>query len=185
MNEQPLAYHNPEFLESADARPIRILAEYLDPLQAVPSGEHPGHGRLFRLGARAQPAAGRAGAERAAAEARPQAQGSRAAAQAQPQGGRVVALLRGGARARSHADRLEPVARGAAAPLRRVLRRRAGHHGSREPRRQRSRRQDARAEHPPAVRAGAESATSPRGCTSSSITSSCGSSGSRTWPRRW
>jgi len=33
MNEQPLAYHNPEFLESPDARPIRILAEYLDPLR--------------------------------------------------------------------------------------------------------------------------------------------------------
>jgi uncharacterized protein (TIGR00730 family) len=31
MNEQPLAYENPEFLQSADARPIRILAEYLDP----------------------------------------------------------------------------------------------------------------------------------------------------------
>jgi uncharacterized protein (TIGR00730 family) len=33
MNEQPLAYHHPEFLESTDARPIRILAEYLDPLR--------------------------------------------------------------------------------------------------------------------------------------------------------
>src|SRR5918999_3137048 len=33
MNEQPLAYHNPEFLESSDARPLRILAEYLDPLR--------------------------------------------------------------------------------------------------------------------------------------------------------
>jgi uncharacterized protein (TIGR00730 family) len=33
MNEQPLAYHNPGFLESPDARPIRILAEYLDPLR--------------------------------------------------------------------------------------------------------------------------------------------------------
>jgi uncharacterized protein (TIGR00730 family) len=33
MNEQPLAYHNPEFLETSDARPIRILAEYLDPLR--------------------------------------------------------------------------------------------------------------------------------------------------------
>jgi uncharacterized protein (TIGR00730 family) len=32
MNEQPLAYENPDFLQSADARPIRILAEYLDPL---------------------------------------------------------------------------------------------------------------------------------------------------------
>jgi uncharacterized protein (TIGR00730 family) len=30
---QPLAYLNPEFLDSAEARPIRILAEYLEPLQ--------------------------------------------------------------------------------------------------------------------------------------------------------
>jgi uncharacterized protein (TIGR00730 family) len=33
MAQQPLAYHHPEFLESADARPIRILSEYLEPLQ--------------------------------------------------------------------------------------------------------------------------------------------------------
>ncbi|HEY7498401.1 MAG TPA: hypothetical protein VH740_07805, partial [Vicinamibacterales bacterium] len=31
--KQPLAYYNHEFLESTDARPIRILAEYLDPLR--------------------------------------------------------------------------------------------------------------------------------------------------------
>jgi uncharacterized protein (TIGR00730 family) len=31
MPEQPLAYHDQEFLESTDARPIRILAEYLGP----------------------------------------------------------------------------------------------------------------------------------------------------------
>jgi uncharacterized protein (TIGR00730 family) len=31
--KQPLAYYNREFLESTDARPIRILAEYLDPLR--------------------------------------------------------------------------------------------------------------------------------------------------------
>src|SRR5438046_6042637 len=30
---QPLAYLYPEFLESAEARPIRILAEYLEPLR--------------------------------------------------------------------------------------------------------------------------------------------------------
>src|SRR5436309_8805974 len=30
---QPLAYLNPEFLDSAEARPIRILSEYLEPLQ--------------------------------------------------------------------------------------------------------------------------------------------------------
>src|SRR5918992_5087995 len=33
MNEQRLAYENPEFLKAADARPIRILAEYLEPLR--------------------------------------------------------------------------------------------------------------------------------------------------------
>jgi uncharacterized protein (TIGR00730 family) len=32
-NHQPLAYHNTEFLESDEARPIRILAEYLEPLR--------------------------------------------------------------------------------------------------------------------------------------------------------
>jgi len=31
MPKQPLAYHDPEFLESTDARPIRLLAEYLEP----------------------------------------------------------------------------------------------------------------------------------------------------------
>jgi uncharacterized protein (TIGR00730 family) len=33
MPQQPLAYLNPEFLESSDARPIRILSEYLEPLR--------------------------------------------------------------------------------------------------------------------------------------------------------
>jgi uncharacterized protein (TIGR00730 family) len=33
METPPLAYHDPEFLETSDARPIRILAEYLDPLR--------------------------------------------------------------------------------------------------------------------------------------------------------
>src|SRR6266498_667677 len=32
MAQQPLAYLYPEFLESNEARPIRILAEYLEPL---------------------------------------------------------------------------------------------------------------------------------------------------------
>ena len=31
MSKQPLAYYDPEFLESTDARPLRILAEYLEP----------------------------------------------------------------------------------------------------------------------------------------------------------
>ena len=33
MLQQPLAYLYPEFLESEDARPIRILSEYLEPLR--------------------------------------------------------------------------------------------------------------------------------------------------------
>src|SRR5919202_702893 len=33
MVQQPLAYQYPEFLESAEARPIRILSEYLEPLR--------------------------------------------------------------------------------------------------------------------------------------------------------
>jgi uncharacterized protein (TIGR00730 family) len=33
MLQQPLAYLDPEFLESDEGRPVRILAEYLDPLK--------------------------------------------------------------------------------------------------------------------------------------------------------
>src|SRR3954462_11460420 len=33
MHTQPLAYMDPEFLDSDDARPLRILAEYLEPLR--------------------------------------------------------------------------------------------------------------------------------------------------------
>jgi uncharacterized protein (TIGR00730 family) len=33
MHPQPLAYKNEEFLESEEARPLRILAEYLEPLR--------------------------------------------------------------------------------------------------------------------------------------------------------
>jgi len=35
MQDQPLAYMNREFLESDDARPLRILAEYLEPLRRL------------------------------------------------------------------------------------------------------------------------------------------------------
>ena len=33
MNNQPLAYYDPAFLESDEARPLRIIAEYLEPLR--------------------------------------------------------------------------------------------------------------------------------------------------------
>ena len=32
-NQRPLAYLDQDFLESTDARPLRILAEYMDPLR--------------------------------------------------------------------------------------------------------------------------------------------------------
>src|SRR5262252_5545414 len=33
MSQQPLAYLDPEFLDSEEGRPVRILSEYLDPLR--------------------------------------------------------------------------------------------------------------------------------------------------------
>jgi predicted Rossmann-fold nucleotide-binding protein len=33
INDHPLAYEDDDFMESTEARPIRILAEYLDPLR--------------------------------------------------------------------------------------------------------------------------------------------------------
>src|SRR5215203_7440287 len=35
MQDQPLAYMDAAFLESDDARPLRILAEYLEPLRRL------------------------------------------------------------------------------------------------------------------------------------------------------
>src|SRR5918994_4557901 len=37
MESQPLAYRSQEFLESEEARPLRILAEYLEPLRRFKS----------------------------------------------------------------------------------------------------------------------------------------------------
>jgi uncharacterized protein (TIGR00730 family) len=37
MAQQPMAYLNPEFLESNEARPVRILSEYLEPLRRFKS----------------------------------------------------------------------------------------------------------------------------------------------------
>ena len=39
MHPQPLSYQDPEFLESEEARPIRILAEYLEPLRRFKAQE--------------------------------------------------------------------------------------------------------------------------------------------------
>ena len=37
MHSQPLAYSDPDFLESEEGRPLRILAEYLEPLRRFKS----------------------------------------------------------------------------------------------------------------------------------------------------
>ena len=70
-------------------------------------------------------------------------------------------------------------------PLRGLLRRRPGHHGSGQSRRGGCQRQNHRTEHRPAVRAVSESVHHAANSTSNSITSSCASSGSRIWRRRW
>ena len=69
----------------------------------------------------------------------------------------MVPLLRGCATAGEGSDPMEPFARPVPPPLRRLFRRRSGHHGSRQPRRARGGRQDDRPEHPAAVRAGRQS----------------------------
>ena len=51
----PLAYKDDEFLDSDDARPLRILAEYLEPLRDFSPRADPRHHRLLRLGAACRP----------------------------------------------------------------------------------------------------------------------------------
>ena len=51
----PLAYKNEEFLDSDDARPLRILAEYLQPLHAFQRESICGTDRVLRLGAASLP----------------------------------------------------------------------------------------------------------------------------------
>ena len=55
MNDHPLAYEDDEFMDSTDARPIRILAEYLDPLRRFKAHNIQDTVVFFRLGPRAQP----------------------------------------------------------------------------------------------------------------------------------
>jgi hypothetical protein len=131
--EQPLAYMDPHFLDSDEARPIRILAEYLEPLRRLKAqniqdtvvffGSARVHSRQHaaRAVARIRQRNNRRGPEYSAA----------LSAAARRSNGRATT----GARAIITAGAVESFARVAMPPLRRVLRRRAGHHGSGEPRR--------------------------------------------------
>ena len=46
-----LAYHDPQFIDSDDGRPIRIVSEYLSPLSLIPQCRGERYGRVLRLGA--------------------------------------------------------------------------------------------------------------------------------------
>ncbi len=54
MPTPPLAYHDPRFLDSDEARPIRIVSEYLAPLQAFRAA-NVGATVVFSGSARARP----------------------------------------------------------------------------------------------------------------------------------
>ena len=201
MAEHILAYLNAEFLESEEARAIRILAEYFEPLRRfkaqniqdtvvffgsarIRSREKADEalarleGQLLQRTKRTGKAEGRQGGgaaqPRAAHRAHPR-----------PPRGDDVALLRGRAQAGAPADRVEPLARLPAQPLRGLLGRRSRHHGGGQPRRHRGRRQEHGPQHQAAVRAGPQRLHHRRASASSSTTSSCASSGSPTSPRRW
>src|SRR5229473_117036 len=97
MSQQPLAYLYPEFLESAEARPIRILSEYLEPLQRF-KDQKIQDTVVFFGSARDASRAGRArGGRPVRGRVEPVAQGAR-----------VGEILRGRERAVTAADDLEP-----------------------------------------------------------------------------
>ena len=186
MHDQPLAYHGPEFLESDDARPMRILAEYLEPLRRFKAAEHPGHGGVLRLGARRTAGSDAKRALDAAAEAR----GARAAAHAAllKRSRKAVEWSRYYEDARELAHRLTEWSLSLEAPHRRFVVCSGGGPGIMEAANRGAHEAGGkthRLQHPPAVRAGAEPLHHRAACTSSSTTSSCGSSGSRIWRRRW
>ena len=201
LPKAPLAYENPAFLNSPDGRIIRILAEYSEPLARF-RRERIQDTVVFFGSARfrALDVASRrtrtARKHRLRASPRPpkssppadeieQRRHQRAAPQPRRGRRRNGALLRGRAPPRLPAH---PVGHGPQVPppsLRRHLRRRPRHHGSRQPRRLRGRRQNHRPQHQAALRADAQPLHHARRSTSSSTTSSCASTGSPIWPRRW
>src|SRR5213080_5001621 len=115
---QPMAYLYPEFLESAEARPIRILSEYLEPLRRFKEQKIQDTVVFFgsaRVDSRER-------AERALATLR--ARGVRDADQqyqmelTKTRKALEGPILRGGSRARAVADGVEPLVTVRAPPLR-------------------------------------------------------------------
>ena len=185
MPKQPLAYHDHEFLESTDARPIRILAEYLEPARRFRRRTS-----RTRWCSSARRACTAARTPSSALQELQKKRGRRTAEHARllKRSRKAVKWSRYYEEARELANRLTEWSLSLEEPHRRfvvMLGRRPGHHGGGQ-----SRRLTKPAARRSASTSGCRSSrgptgTSPRGCTSSSTTSSCGSSGSRTWPRRW
>ena len=153
-SHRPVAYLNETFLESPDARGLRILSEYLDPLS---------HFRDEKI----QDTIVFFGSARISEE------------------GPARPLLSRCPDAGALGHRMVQQTGIGVAPLRDLLRRRPGHHGGGQSRRGGCGRQDHRPQHRPAVRAAAQSVHHAGTVASSSTTSSCASSGSPIWPRRW
>ena len=104
MHPQPLAYRSQEFLESEEARPLRILAEYLEPLRRFKAENIQDTVVFFGSARIHSPEQAREALERL--ERRFQLRRrecTESSSGAQPQGRGVVALLRGRARAGAHA----------------------------------------------------------------------------------
>ncbi len=185
MHPQPLAYRDEEFLESEEARPLRILAEYLEPLRRF-KAENIQDTVVFFGSARIH---SREQAEQALERLERRFRtGAARRNQHLTRGRKAVEWSRYYEDARVLARMLtewSTHARLPAPPLRRDVRWRSRHHGGGQSRRRRGRRQDDRAEHPACRSSRARTASSPTACTSSSTTSSCASSGLRIWRRRW
>ena len=156
-----VAYEDPKFMESLGARPLRIIAEYLDPLARLRRA-NVGDTIVMFGSARIQ------SREKALAHlkrvqkdcARPPLQRVANENHRRPIAARNVPLLRRGPRARAQNHVLGDDARQPAAPLRDLLRRRPRHHGSRQSRRCRSRRPVGGPQHPAPARANRPTPTS-------------------------
>ena len=163
----PLAYENPEFLNGADGRLMRIVAEYLEPLarfrrehiqdtvvffgSARFRGREEADHELELLDNTGSSQAAPGHEQPASAPEIVAGTGDRLAAEARRGGGGDGPLLRGCAAAFGYADTVGERDSVAAAPVCGDLGRRAGDYGGGQSRRMGGRREDDRTEYPAAV----------------------------------
>jgi hypothetical protein len=138
-HRQPKAYQDTRFLESKDARALRILAEYMEPLHRFQ--RHNVQDTIVFMGS------ARLRSEEAAKAVLVEAERAGEGIEAAQTALRLSDLLRGGARARPALDRMVEAARPQGAALCRLYRRRSRHHGGGQPRRLRGEGAQCRADH--------------------------------------